>query len=87
MGHFSKEYQAEFKAQGRAEGLAEGRVEGEAKGEAKVLVRLLERRFGEVSAKLRERIFASDIATIEAWFDRALEACDLQSIFQSAERG
>jgi predicted transposase YdaD len=83
MGHFSKEYQAEFKAQGRAEGLAEGRMEGE----AKVLVRLLEKRFGEVSAKLRERIFASDIATIEAWFDRALEACDLQSIFQSAERG
>jgi predicted transposase YdaD len=73
MGHFSKEYQAEFKAQGRAEGLAEGRMEGE----AKVLVRLLEKRFGEVSAKLRERIFASDIATIEAWFDRALEACDL----------
>ena len=83
MGHFSKESQAEFKAQGRAEGLAEGRVEGE----AKVLVRLLEKRFGEISAKLRERIFASDIATIEAWFDRALEACDLQSIFQSAERG
>jgi hypothetical protein len=66
MGHFSEE----FVEQGRAE------------GGAKVLVRFLERRFGGVSRSLRERIFASDLATIEAWFDRALDARELQSVFE-----
>jgi predicted transposase/invertase (TIGR01784 family) len=87
MGHFSKEYQAEFKAQGHAEGLAKGRAEGRAEGregEAKLLIRLLEKRFGEVTSDLRQRIFASDIAVIEGWVERTLEARDLQSVFQSA---
>ena len=83
MGHFSKEYQAEFKAQGHAEGLAKGRAEGR-EGEAKLLIRLLEKRFGEVTSDLRQRIFASDIAVIEGWVERTLEARDLQSVFQSA---
>ena len=78
MGHFTQE----FEARGHAKGFAKGRAEGE----AKALIRLLEKRFGEVTSDLRERIFASDIASIEAWFDRALEARDLESIFQSAER-
>lgn len=83
MGHFTQE----FEARGHAKGLAKGRTEGEARGEAKALIRLLEKRFGEVTSDQRDRIFASDIASIEAWFDCALEASDLQSIFQSAELG
>jgi Domain of unknown function (DUF4351) len=64
-------------------GKAEGKAEGEAKGEAKILARLLERRFGTLTDSLRQRIFAADAASIEAWVERAFDAPDLQSIFES----
>jgi hypothetical protein len=70
------------KAQGEAEGEAKGEARGEARGEAKVLTRLLERRFGSVPLSIRERIFAADIGTIEAWVDRAFDAPNLQSVFE-----
>lgn len=73
MGHLFKE----IEALGYAKGFAEGH--------ARILIWLLEKRFGEVSANLRERIFASDPATNEAWFDWALEVRELQCVFQSAE--
>jgi hypothetical protein len=60
-----------------------GKAEGEAKGEAKILTRLLERRFGTLSDPLRQRIFAADVGSIEAWVERAFDAPDLQSIFDS----
>jgi len=64
-------------------GKAEGKAEGEAKGEAKILARLLERRFGPLPDSLRQRIFAADAASIEAWVERAFDARDLPSIFDS----
>ena len=69
MGHFSQKFEARGRAQGRAE----------------LLLRLLEKRFGTVSSRLRERIAAADVAAIEAWFDRALEVHDLSSVFESSE--
>jgi hypothetical protein len=70
MGHFSEEF------------VEQGRAEGEARGVAKALVLLLEKRFGRITRSLHARIFASDIATIEAWFDRAIEARELHSVFE-----
>jgi hypothetical protein len=64
-------------------GRAQGRSEGRAEGEAKVLVRLLEKRFGMVSPQLRERILAADVATVEHWLERVLDAPDLQTVFGS----
>jgi hypothetical protein len=46
---------------------------------------LLEKRFGTVSSRLRERIATADVPSLEAWFDRALDAHDLNSIFVSSE--
>jgi len=63
------------------EGIAFGEARGKAEGEARVLVRLLEKRIGAVPETLRARIFAADLASIEAWVDRAIEATDFQSIF------
>jgi len=64
-------------------GKAEGKVEGQAEGEAKIFTRLLERRFGTLPDPLRDRIFAADVGSIEAWVERAFDASDLQSIFDS----
>jgi hypothetical protein len=79
MGWFSQPYYDK----GKAEGRAEGRAEGEARGEAKILTRLLEIRFGAIPAALHQRIFAADVASIETWVERAFEAPDLQSVFDS----
>ena len=76
MGQISRHFRKEFEAQGEAR----GRVQGE----AHALLRLLEKRFGTVPARFRERISTSDLASIEAWFDRALDVNDLSSIFASS---
>ena len=68
---------------GKAEGKVEGKAEGQAEGEAKIFTRLLERRFGTLPDPLRDRIFAADVESIEAWVERAFDAPDLQSIFDS----
>jgi Putative transposase, YhgA-like/Domain of unknown function (DUF4351) len=57
---------------------------GKAEGEANILVRLIERRFGDVPSHLRQRIFAADVATLEKWADRVLDARDLQAMFESS---
>jgi predicted transposase/invertase (TIGR01784 family) len=64
-------------------GKAEGEAKGEARGEAKVLTRLLEKRFGVLPDLVRERIFAADTGSIDAWVERALDAPDLQSVFDT----
>jgi hypothetical protein len=60
-----------------------GKAEGKAEGEAKILTRLLERRFGTLPDPLRQRIFAADAGSIERWVERAFDAPDLLSIFDS----
>lgn len=45
-------------------------------------MRLLEKRIGTVSVALRARIFAADRVSIKAWFDRAIEATEFESVFE-----
>lgn len=75
MGHFSREFEAI------------GEARGEARGRASSLLRLLEKRFGTVSSRLRERIITADVDSIEAWFDEALDTQDLKSVFGTSEIG
>ena len=82
MGHFSEPFVEQGRQQGRQHGYIEGRQQGRAEGAASALVRLLEHRFGPVPSDLRQRIFASDVTTIETWLDRALEAPDLLRVFE-----
>ena len=64
-------------------GKDEGRTEGRSEGEAHMLVRLMEKRFGVVPPELRERIKAANVATLEEWAERILEAPDLHAVFES----
>jgi hypothetical protein len=79
MGWFSQPYYDE----GLAEGEARGETRGEAKGKAKLLTRFLERRFGDVPSYVRERISAANVESIDVWVERAFDAPDLHSIFNS----
>ena len=64
-------------------GLAEGRVAGKAEGKSGVLTRLLEKRFGVVPPRLRERIFAASVGKIEAWIERVLDAPDVHAVLDT----
>ena len=64
----------------RAEGEAKGRAEGVAEGEAKSLTRLLERRFGPLSDVDKKRIEVADLAQLDAWTDRVLDAESLEAV-------
>jgi hypothetical protein len=65
-----------------AEGRAEGEVKGKAEGKAESLVRLLTVRFGALPPAVRQGIEAADLETLERWFDHAIEASDLSSVFR-----
>ena len=60
---------------------AEGMQQGMQQGEAMALQRLLDKRFGAVSADVMGRIANASKEQIEAWFDKAIDAHDLADIF------
>ena len=62
-------------------GFAVGMAQAVAKRAAEALVLVMERRIGPVSEPQRARILAADLVTIAAWFDRAIEATDFESVF------
>ena len=90
VGTIAETLLAEGKAHGMAEGMAEGMVVGEAKGlvegKAETLMRLMERRFGPLPRKYRQRIAAAKIEQIENWFDAVIDAPDVETVFVSNTR-
>ena len=66
-----------------AEGKAEGEAKGKAAGKAEALITLLAVRFGEVAPSWQERIRGADLVTLEHWFERAIVAPDLPSVFDA----
>jgi hypothetical protein len=59
-------------------------AEGKAEGTAKALISLLVGRFGAVPPRWRKRIRTADLFTLERWFERAIDAPDLRSVFNSS---
>lgn len=57
------------------------RKEGEALGRLTTLLRLLQRRFGELPKSIVRRVQAAKIAELERWTDRVLDAKTLQAVF------
>jgi hypothetical protein len=62
------------------EGLEKGLQEGLQKGEAGLLLRQLERRFGALPDWATDRVRAADIATLEEWGLRILDAASLVDV-------
>jgi hypothetical protein len=67
---------AEWKQHWRQEAEQKGRQEGE----AKVLLRLLERRFGSVPDPVRDRIASADVADLDQWIMRVLDAGSIDDV-------
>jgi hypothetical protein len=74
-----------FLAEGMQKGVAMGREEGREEGELialrSTLVRLLDRRFGKVTASVRARVEQASLDEAERWIDRVLDAPTIQDIF------
>jgi hypothetical protein len=60
---------------------ANGHVKGKADGMAEALISLLSGRFGAVAPPRLEQIRGADLPTLAHWFNRAIDAPDLPSVF------
>jgi Domain of unknown function (DUF4351) len=58
-----------------------GKAEGKAEAKAEALIRLLAKRFGAVAPSREKQIRGARVATLERWFERAIDAPDLTSVF------
>ena len=56
-------------------------AKGEQRGRAELLVRLLEHRFGELSAELRSRVQAASIQELDDWGLRLVSVATLEDVF------
>ena len=63
--------------QGRQEGVQQGMQQGE----RELLLRLLRRRFGELSAAVRERVAAAQTPELDRWAEQLLTAASLEEVF------
>jgi Putative transposase, YhgA-like len=78
------EGKAQGMAEGKAQGKAEGRTEGKAEAKAEALVCLLVARFGALAPALRARIQRAELETLDRWFERAIAAPNVRSVFDSS---
>ncbi|MBF0185953.1 MAG: DUF4351 domain-containing protein [Magnetococcales bacterium] len=62
-------------------GIQIGEQRGKQEGEASVLLRQVQRRFGQVSDDLKAMVISADLSQLEAWTDRILDAKTLDDVF------
>ena len=65
--------------EGRQEGLQEGLQEGRREAR-QILIRQLERRFGPLDEKIRERVATANLESVMEWADRVLTAGRLEDV-------
>jgi flagellar biosynthesis/type III secretory pathway protein FliH len=76
------EMQEQAYAQGLAEGLAEGRAAARAETIRRLLTRVLNRRQLSLTPDFAAQVQAcTDVAQLEAWYDRAIDAKTVAEIF------
>ena len=80
---WNRQLREQGRVEGRMEGRTQGRLEGRMEGETRVLARQLRRRFGELSARIEERLANADEADLERWADAVLDADTLEQIFSA----
>jgi flagellar biosynthesis/type III secretory pathway protein FliH len=69
--------------QGEYAGILKGKQEGQLEGQTQLLLRFLMRRFGVLPPAVVMQInAATNLAQIEAWFDAAIDAPHLGSVFR-----
>ncbi|OJT26204.1 hypothetical protein BO221_06495 [Archangium sp. Cb G35] len=81
MGTWAEEMLEKGRVRGRQEGREEGREEGLQHGLSVGILRILTARGVPVDEEARQRILTcTDMATLDRWFDRALNATTLSDV-------
>ena len=79
-----KEWQQQWKKEGieigEKKGIEIGREEGRRQGQTSLLIKQLELKFGPLSDKVREKIYAADNETLSVWSERILTAHTLEEV-------
>jgi predicted transposase YdaD len=76
-----RSYGEQLIERGLQQGLARGREEGLTRGRAEDVLRILTARGVQVDEEARQRILScTDLATLDRWFDRALNATTLSDV-------
>jgi flagellar biosynthesis/type III secretory pathway protein FliH len=71
----------QFREEGYKKGNAEGVAQGEVAGRMELLLRLVRKRFGDVSPTIEDRIRSADGDTLDRWAERILTANRIDEVF------
>jgi len=82
---WAQDYEAKGRMEGRVEGQMEGLLEGRRAEASATLLRLLQRRFGQISDQNRTVIEQAELELLEMWLDRILDAKTLDEVFVPAD--
>ena len=66
---------------GKQQGMQQGLQHGMQQGESTMLFRLLERKFGQVSEEVKQKIEAADSGTLLEWGEKILSASTIDDVF------
>ena len=66
---------------GKQQGIQQGKRQGMQQGESTMLVRQIERKFGQVSKEVKQKIGLADSDTLLEWGEKILSASTLDDIF------
>ena len=72
------QFAQEIIAKGKPEWLQQGRQQGE----GAILLRQLQRRFGDIPSDTRDKITKADLSTLEEWSLQVLDAQSLEDVFE-----
>src|SRR5438067_10548544 len=78
-----RDYFLQGKQEGRQEGEQQGRAEGAREEAMSLLTRQLERRFGPLTEEAAGKVSTANLATLEDWSLRLLDARTLEEVLQS----
>ncbi len=78
--HLKEQWLQEGEQRGEQRGLQQGRQLGRQQGEATLLLRQLERRFGDLPGWVTDRVLAADSVLLEKWSLLVLDALSLEEV-------
>lgn len=67
---------------GLEKGLTQGLKKGLKEGEATVLIRLLEKRFGQLEQMTKQRIMEASLEQLESWTDKIFDLQTIEQLFE-----